>query len=326
MPRFFGLRILLFAARLICKRSAAPGRSHRAAPLGAALLPLHRVVAARPLYAAIRWVFHVGLAVVAVFFSGHVVMWEMSSLEWSWSSLPDVWADGLTLLLLALCVWFIIRRLARPHLRKSGRITEWLAVWLVALPLASGWLLAHGGSGLGFIDDNLFTLHVFLGELMLIGSAFLMVGLKIRPDACVGCAACGINCPIHALQVSDTRGRRSFSHFSGTCLVCGRCVAACPESAVGLYHDFSWRALFGGPARREIQNVSLSVCEDCGTVCAPADQLQKITLALDKARPVLCPDCQAREQMKRIFPMTPQLPQNQEEADGPAFQEFRKSA
>ena len=283
----------------------------------AAWFPLHRAVTAKPLYASIRWIFHIGIVVLPVFFGGHIVLWEMSRFEWSWAALPYAWADGLTLLLLGLCLYFIIRRVAIPEIRKSSRFSEWLVVWLVALPLLSGYMLTHGGPLPDVIKDNLYSLHILFGEIMLIGAGFLFVGLKMSPGQCVGCAACEINCPVEALQMEDVTDTRRFSHAASSCLVCGLCFAQCPENAVRLYHGFGWRALTGGYLRREIRTAPLVRCSQCGAVCGPAEQLAVVSRQTGKTSPGLCSDCRHKEQMPRIFSIDSQTPPMfQEEPDG----------
>src|SRR4030043_67293 len=79
---------------------------------GRFLAPFHKAALKKPAYSLLRYVFHICLFVVPIWLAGHISLWEDSSLEWSWPSLPDEWADWMTLMLLALVVFFILRHFA----------------------------------------------------------------------------------------------------------------------------------------------------------------------------------------------------------------------
>jgi len=69
------------------------------ATLGRSLLPFHNAVIKKPIYAVVRYIFHICLIAVLVWLSGHIALWEESRFELTWRSLPDAWADWMTLLL-----------------------------------------------------------------------------------------------------------------------------------------------------------------------------------------------------------------------------------
>jgi len=58
--------------------------------LGRSFLPFHSAFRKKPLYATLRYIFHICLIVVPIWFSGHITLWEESRFEWTWRSLPDV--------------------------------------------------------------------------------------------------------------------------------------------------------------------------------------------------------------------------------------------
>ena len=296
------LRGVIFAIR-ISRRRRASTDNVKIPPVWTGLLPLHRALWSNFFYASTRLIFHAGLVILPIFLSGHIALWEWSRFGWSWYALPDELADGLTLLLLALCAYFFIRRLLRTKLRRVSRPSEWLVVWLAGLPLLTGYLLTHGGAWPGFIDDNLYHLHILTGEIMLISTGFLIVALRVAPDLCVGCAACGINCPSEALEVIELDGQRHFTHTARTCFVCGRCLAACPEKAVGYYHAFSLQALVGGYSKRHVRYVTLLQCAGCGADLVPAEQMALVSRLTGQNGSGLCPACQRREQMRTIYGM-----------------------
>ena len=86
-------------------------------PLGRSFFPFHRAVKKRPLYALVRYLHHGCMFVVPVYLWGHVVLWEESRFELSWSTLPDVWADRLTVIFIFLTSLFSLQ--ASRHGRGS---------------------------------------------------------------------------------------------------------------------------------------------------------------------------------------------------------------
>ena len=106
--------------------------------IGRSFLPFHKAVSKRPVYGTLRYIFHVCLFIVPIWFSGHILLWEESRFGWSWAALLDTWADWMTLLLLAFAAFFLIRRLLIRNIRTTSARSEWLIIPLVVLPFVSG--------------------------------------------------------------------------------------------------------------------------------------------------------------------------------------------
>jgi nitrate reductase gamma subunit len=133
------------------------------------LLPLNVDVKKNPAFIVCVYLFHLCLIVVPVWLAGHVSLWEESRFGWSWSSLPDKWADWMTLLLLAISIFFILRRALLPDLRIITTFADYLMILVTALPFATGYFLTHGTlDSIAFLGDNIRLLHVLSAELMLI--------------------------------------------------------------------------------------------------------------------------------------------------------------
>ena len=149
------------------------------------LFPFHRGFIKMPVYATVRYVFHMCLIVVPVWLGGHIVLWEESRLEWSWASIPDAWADWMTLLLLGLAAWFLIRRIAFSAVRLNTRASDYVLIIIVALPFLTGYLLAHGNlDSITFMKDNMRLIHVLSGEIMLIAALFLFLRTRLNKHKC----------------------------------------------------------------------------------------------------------------------------------------------
>ena len=59
---------------------------------GRSLLPFHRAAPKKPVYAGLRYVFHICLFAVPIWLSGHIVLWSESRLEWDWAHMGR-WDD-----------------------------------------------------------------------------------------------------------------------------------------------------------------------------------------------------------------------------------------
>lgn len=95
----------------------------------------------RPLYTLLSYVFHLCLLATPIFLLAHVLLWRES---WgvSWWSLPEGVADVMTVIVIAGCVYFMIRRLVRPEVRNVSYLSDFFLALLVMAPFATG-LAAH---------------------------------------------------------------------------------------------------------------------------------------------------------------------------------------
>ena len=122
----FLIRFAFFLSSIIKsnRRNEAKRPLDTLTALGRFFLPFHKAFAKKPLYAAIRYVFHACLFVVPVWLSGHIVLWSESRFEWDWAALPEKWADWMTLIFLAIAAYFLLRRLISTKIRRDSSITD----------------------------------------------------------------------------------------------------------------------------------------------------------------------------------------------------------
>jgi Pyruvate/2-oxoacid:ferredoxin oxidoreductase delta subunit len=256
------------------------------------VLPFHKAVTRKPVYISLRYIFHTCLIVVPIWMNGHVVLWEESRFEWSWASLPDAWIDFMTLLLLGIAAYFLIRRLINPKTRLNSSKSDYFLIFIAALPFTTGYFLAHGNlDAMPFFRDNIFTLHVLSGEGMLLSVIFLFYRTDLDGEKCTGCASCVIACPTETLMSKDNGKFRIFSYQHYQCVCCGACVNACPEEAAALRHEISHRKFFRIFSRQEIKTIELSECRKCGARFAPEPQLKKIRQKITDDFIHSCPRC-----------------------------------
>jgi nitrate reductase gamma subunit len=127
------------------------------------LLPLNHTVAQYPVYSILTYLFHVVLLGVPIFLLAHNVLWY-ESWQISWWSLPEDVADYLSLLMLALILFLMIRRMVVPYARIVTTAYDYALLLVVALPFLTGYLAYHQWINYQWM----LILHILSGELMLI--------------------------------------------------------------------------------------------------------------------------------------------------------------
>jgi len=270
--RIFFFIVSIFRNRRFSRHSVW----HRFFTLVCALFPFHRAIPQKPVYAAIRYAFHACMLIVPIWFSGHVYLWEESRFEWYWTPLPDVWADWMTLSVLAAGAFFFARRIILKNRLKAG-ISDFLLILITGLPFLTGYFLTHGTlDSIPFFENYLWYMHVISGEIMLTMIVFLFCRTRLREETCVGCAACVENCPTETLEYYDHDSFRYFKYSHYQCICCGSCVNVCPENAATLSHVISLKNFFRMFSKDVIRNVELATCERCGITIAPKSQMGKL--------------------------------------------------
>jgi len=279
---------------------------HITKTLAGAVLPFHRAFIKKPLYTSLRYIFHICLFIVPLGLSGHIVLWSESRFEWDWTALPDAWADWMTLILLALAVYFLLRRLIITRIQRESSIKDILLIIMVALPFLTGYFLTHGTlDAIGFLGDNMVIIHMLSGQLMILTIIFLFYHLRLNAQSCTGCASCVQNCPTETIEAYDHGNLRIFDYAHFQCICCGSCVSVCPESAAQLRHEISARRLVQGFSKRKINSVELDACERCGAYFAPEPQMEKIASIFDSDCIKCCPNCRKTKMGERLHQMSP---------------------
>jgi len=236
------------------------------------VLPFYKAVAKKPLYATIRYIFHVCLIVVPIWTSGHIILLNLSRFGWYWAPLPDAWVDWMTLLLLGLAAFFLFRRIVSVDIHLNSSKSDYFLIIITALPFLTGFIAYHQW----FDYKTMLIIHILSGEAMLLVAAFLFCTTRLNADKCTGCAACELSCPTGTLESNDEGKLRIFTYFHYQCICCGACVNTCPEEAAELRHKISPGKFFQIVSKQEIRSVKLKVCERCGKSFAPTPQLEQV--------------------------------------------------
>jgi formate hydrogenlyase subunit 6/NADH:ubiquinone oxidoreductase subunit I len=286
-------RLLFFGIKILTSPKGDQGRLGFSAPVfGRFLLPFHKAIAKKPLYAVIRYVFHLSLFIVPIWLAGHVSLWEESRLGWTWSTIPDKLADWTTILVIVIAAFFLIRRLFWSEARAATAWKDFVVIVIAGLPFVTGYFLTHGTlDKVAFLGDNMRLIHVLSGEAMILMAVFLFCRTRMNPSRCTGCAACELSCPTGTLESKDKGTLRVFNYSHYQCICCGACVNTCPENAAELRHEISVRNFFRIFPKQEIRSVEMKACRKCGALFVPEPLLDKINRTFTDDYLHLCQNC-----------------------------------
>jgi len=117
----------------------------------------------QPVFAVVFYVFHICLLAVPLFLSAHNILWDEAFGISLWS-MPDRWADALTMILIGTVVFLFIRRLARPEVRILTGFWDYFLLVLTLLPFLTGFLAYHQWGPY----ETMLVLHILSAEILLI--------------------------------------------------------------------------------------------------------------------------------------------------------------
>jgi nitrate reductase gamma subunit len=120
-----------------------------------------------PAMTVATFAFHICLIVSPLFLFAHIALFRES---WgvSWGYLSDGAADIMTLIVIAACVFFLVRRLILPETRYLTSASDFVLLALVAAPFVTGFWTYHQLAGFRVMG----ILHILSGEIMLAAIPF----------------------------------------------------------------------------------------------------------------------------------------------------------
>ncbi len=130
------------AARVAAGAGAQGARPLRRAPAGTRRRGYSTIFAAYPVTGAAGLVFHLLLFLTPLALPAHNILLGLAfevSLPW----LPGLLLDRLTLVLLAVCGFFLLRRVIVRRVRALTTLQDYLVLLLAATPFASAYLAYH---------------------------------------------------------------------------------------------------------------------------------------------------------------------------------------
>ncbi len=120
-----------------------------------------------PVLSSVIYVFHICLFIAPLFLMAHITLLDES---WGlvWPSLSDSLIDYLTLIVLACCLFYFIRRLTQKEVNYLTSQSDYILLAIVALPFFTGLMAYHQWFAYGFF----LNLHILSGEIMLMAIPF----------------------------------------------------------------------------------------------------------------------------------------------------------
>ena len=101
---------------------------------------------------------------------------------------------------------------------------------------------------------------------------------RYHADDCIGCGACKEVCPADAIDLTDEMSKekpvRKLVQHLDTCIQCGQCERYCPtEKGIKLSNEYDYVGFSRTDFEERVEK-DLLLCECCGEVIAPVDQLR----------------------------------------------------
>jgi nitrate reductase gamma subunit len=115
----------------------------------------------------VAFAFHICLLLTPLFLLAHIVLIE-ESWNLSWWTLPDGLADAMTLIVIAGCIFFFVRRLTNPEVQYVTSASDFILLAIVIAPFVTGFLAYYQWFGYKFFVIT----HILAGEVMLVAIPF----------------------------------------------------------------------------------------------------------------------------------------------------------
>ena len=120
-----------------------------------------------PVMTIVAFAFHICLLITPLFLLAHVVLFE-EAWNVSWWTLPDALADAMTLIVVAGCIFFLVRRLTNREVQYVTTASDFVLLAIVVAPFVTGFLAYYQWFGYKIFV----ILHILSGEIMLVTIPF----------------------------------------------------------------------------------------------------------------------------------------------------------
>ncbi len=120
-----------------------------------------------PIFTIVTFTFHICLIFIPIFLFAHIILWK-ESWDISWWYISDNTADVLTIVVIASCVFFLVRRIVLPEVKYLTSISDYAILAVVAAPFITGFWTYHQFPGFRVMG----IIHILAGEIMLAAIPF----------------------------------------------------------------------------------------------------------------------------------------------------------
>ena len=128
----------------------------------------------QPIFTAMVFIFHLTLLAVPLFLNAHNILWDEAFGVSLWS-IPDIWADVMTLLLIGSAFFLAIRRIVRSEVKILTDAWDYVLLGITVLPFLTGFLAYHQFGAY----EVLLILHILFSEILLVLIPFTKLGHMI---------------------------------------------------------------------------------------------------------------------------------------------------
>ena len=120
-----------------------------------------------PLLTVVAFAFHICLLLTPIFLLAHVTLID-ESWNVSWWTLPEGATQIMTLIVIAGCVFFLVRRIVSPEVHYVTYASDYIMLAIIAAPFVTGFFAYYQ-----WFEYQIFMiLHILSGEIMLVAIPF----------------------------------------------------------------------------------------------------------------------------------------------------------
>ena len=120
-----------------------------------------------PFFTIVTFTFHICLIFIPIFLFAHIILWK-ESWDISWWYMSDIASDTMTLIVIAACIYFLVRRIVLPEVQFLTTLSDYVILAVVAAPFITGFWTYHQFPGFRIMG----IIHILAGEIMLAAIPF----------------------------------------------------------------------------------------------------------------------------------------------------------
>lgn len=137
------------------------------------LFPIGRLWRKRLVYSTVSLLFHIGLIVVPLFLTAHVLLWKRS-VGFGWAPIPQQLANWLTLLAIVCGMGLFLGRVLHSGARALSRVQDLAWPLVLVLPFATGFICSNAAIA-PKTYQTLMLVHVWSANLIMLMIPFTKI-------------------------------------------------------------------------------------------------------------------------------------------------------
>jgi nitrate reductase gamma subunit len=130
------------------------------------LIPVGRLWRRRPAYSTVSFAFHIGLLLVPLTLTAHVLLWKRA-VGFAWPAIPYSLANWLTVTVISTGLALFLARALHPGSRSLSRAQDFAWPLLLVTPFLSGYLCSNAALS-PQAYRGFFLVHIYSADLVLL--------------------------------------------------------------------------------------------------------------------------------------------------------------